>query len=66
MLDVLVAEEQHLMLEQTRLERRERRVVDRLAQIDAAHLRAERARHAVECDPCHQKRLYPAVARSGK
>jgi hypothetical protein len=42
--DVLVAEEQHQMVEQRPADRRHRRVVERIAQVEAADLRPDRRR----------------------
>ena len=48
--EVLVAEEQHLMLDERVVDRRELVVGERRAQIDARNHRAERRAHAVDGD----------------
>jgi hypothetical protein len=48
--DVLIAKEQHLMLQQTRFELLEGGIVDRLSQIDVRDLGAERARYRLKFD----------------
>ncbi len=49
-IEVLVAEEQHLMLDERVVDRRELVVGERRAQVDARNHRAERRAHAVDGD----------------
>ena len=48
--DRLLAEEEHFVLEQTGAQRRDRRVVERLAEVDVADLGADRRAQAIERD----------------
>src|SRR3546814_9225343 len=60
--DVLVAEEDHQMVQESLPNFRDRIVVERLRQIDSANLRAERAGDRMHLDPV--ERIGDSVRRS--
>ena len=51
--DRLLAEEEHLVLQQTGAQRRDRRLVERLAEVDVADLGTDRRAQPIEADGVH-------------